>query len=241
MRRQRPAALAAPVLIARALTARALAAVLLTPLLLAGCGGSAAPPPFAPGVGGSSGSGNGASPGPSASGLPDPVIAAAPLTRPPFGANVQVRYRAAEAHEPALAAALTADGDFELAYLYAQYTGGRDGRWTVYASPKAVSTFRADLARPSVTRHSFRGRVRYFAIRAYPDPATHGAVDVTGCFDDAGAVTTSVRTGQPDGPAVPANQHYFRYTDIVARRGGHWVVIGNYPALYYPQAKECKP
>ena len=145
------------------------------------------------------------------------------------------------AHEPALAAAMTADGDFELAYLYAQYTGGRDDRWTVYASPKAVRTFRADLAQPSVTRHSFRGRVRYFAIRAYPDPATHGAVDVTGCFDDAGAVTTSLRTGQPDGPAVPANQHYFRYTDIVARRGGRWVVIGNYPALYYPQAKECKP
>ncbi len=56
---------------------------------------------------------------------------------------------------------------------------------------------------PSVaTRHSFRGRVRYFAIRAYPDPAAHGAVGVTGCcFDDAGAVTTSLRTGQPDGPA----------------------------------------
>ena len=225
MRRQRPAALAVPVLAA----------------LLAGCGGSAAPPPFTPGVGGSPGPGDGASPGPSASGLPGPVTGAAPLTRPPFGANVQVSYREAEAREPALAAVLTADGYFELAYLYAQYTGGRDGRWTVYASPRAVSRFRGDLARPSVTRHSFRGRVRYFAIRAYPDPATHGAVDVSGCFDDAGAVTTSLRTGQPDGPAVPANQHYFRYTDIVARRGGHWVVIGNYPALYYPQAKECKP
>jgi hypothetical protein len=42
-------------------------------------------------------------------------------------------------------------------------------------------------------------------------------------------------------PAGPANQRYFRYTDIVARRGGRWVVIGNYPALCYPQAKECKP
>jgi hypothetical protein len=85
---------------------------------------------------------------------------------------------------------------------------------------------------PVATRHSFRGRVRYFAIRAYPDPATHGAVGVTGCcFDDAGAVTTSLRTGQPDGPAGPANQRYFRCADIVARRGGRWVVIGNYPAL----------
>jgi hypothetical protein len=231
MRRQRQGGLAAPVLAGPALAA----------LLLAGCGGSAAPPPFTPGVGGSSGSGDGASPGPAASGPPGPVIDAGPLTRPPFGANVQVSYRAAEAHKPVLAAAMTADGDFELAYLYAQYTGGRDDRWTVYASPKAARTFRGDLAQPSVTGHSFRGRVRYFAVRAYPDPATHGAVDVTGCFDDAGAVTTSLRTGQPDGPAVPANQHYFRYTDIVARRGGHWVVIGNYPALYYPQAKECKP
>lgn len=230
MRRQRPTPAAAVP-----------AALMLAPLLLAGCGGSAAPPPFTPGVGGSSGPGGSASPGPSATGGPDPVTEAGPLTKPPFGGNVQVRYRASAADRPALAAALTADGDFELAYLYAQYTGGRDDRWTVYASPKAVSTFRADLAQPSVTRHSFRGRVRYFAIRAYPDPATHGAVDVTGCFDDSGAVTTSLRTGQPDGAAVPANQHYFRYTDIVARRGGRWVVIGNYPALYYPQAKECKP
>ena len=235
MRRQQPAAPAAPVLTAPVLTALALAA-----LLLAGCGGSTAPPPFTPGVGGSAGSG-GASPALSTPGRPDPVTEGGPLTKPPFGGNVQVSYRASAAGKPAQAAALTADGEFELAYRYAQYTGGRDDRWTVYASPKAVSTFRADLVQPSVTRHSFRGRVRYFAIRAYPDPATHGAVDVTGCFDDAGAVTTSLRTGQPDGPAVPANQHYFRYTDIVARRGGRWVVIGNYPALYYPQAKECKP
>jgi hypothetical protein len=225
MRRQQPAGLTAAVLAA---------------LFLAGCGGSAAPPPFTPGGGGPSGSGA-ASPAPSAAGAPGPVTAAGPLTRPPFGDNAQVSYRASAAGKPAQAAAMTADGDFELAYLYAQYTGGRDDRWTVYASPRAANAFRADLARPSVTRHSFRGRVRYFAIRAYPDPATPGAVDVTGCFDDAGAVTTSLGTGKPDGAAVPANQHYFRYTDIVARRGGHWVVIGNYPALYYPQAKECKP
>ena len=42
-------------------------------------------------------------------------------------------------------------------------------------------------------------------------------------------VATSQRTWQPDGPAGPADQHYFRCTDIVARRGGRWVVIGNYP------------
>jgi len=46
---------------------------------------------------------------------------------------------------------------------------------------------------------------------------------------------------QPDGPAGPANQPYFRRTDIFARCGGGWVVIGNYPALCYPRAKECKP
>jgi hypothetical protein len=81
-----------------------------------------------------------------------------------------------------------------------------------------------------VTRHSFRGRgPLFFAIRASPDPATHGVV------------TTGLRTGQPDGPAGPANQHYFRCTDIVARRGGRWVIIGNYPARCYPQAKERKP
>jgi hypothetical protein len=85
------------------------------------------------------------------------------------------------------------------------------------------------LALAALTRHSFRGRVRYFAIRAYPDPATHGAV------------TISLRTGEPYGPAGPANQHYFRCTDIVARRGVCWVIIGNYPARCYPQAKERKP
>jgi len=60
-----------------------------------------------------------------------------------------------------VAAATTADGDAGLARRYARHTGGRKDRWTVCASPTAVSTFRADLARSSVTRHSFRGRVRY--------------------------------------------------------------------------------
>jgi len=32
-----------------------------------------------------------------------------------------------------------------------------------------------------------------------------------------------------------------RTTDIVARRGGRWVIIGNYPALCYPQATGRTP
>ena len=44
------------------------------------------------------------------------------------------------------AAAMTADGDFEMACLQAQYTGGRDNRRTVDASAAAVSTFPATLA-----------------------------------------------------------------------------------------------
>jgi hypothetical protein len=207
---------------------------------LAACGGSAGPAPvFTPG--GGSGSTGPATSAPATSSSAAPVTSAGPLAMPPFGSNVTIGYSHRERRGGPRAAALTADGDFELAYLYAQYTGGRDTRWTAYASRQAAAQFRSALNKPSVTQQSFRGAVRYFAIRAFPDSDTRGAFDVTGCFDDAGATSTDLQTGQALPDTAPPNSHYFRYTDIVARRGGRWVVVGNGTALYYPQAKECKP
>jgi hypothetical protein len=102
--------------------------------------------------------------------------------------------------------------------------------------------FAADLAKPGVTTESFRGILSYTHMRAFPDPGHKGAIDVSACFDNARAANTSIRTGKVIPDRTPADDHCFRYTDILAKGGtGNWRVIGNYAAVYYPQARECKP
>lgn len=171
-----------------------------------------------------------------------PPPAQGALARPPFGRNVHVEMSGWLPASPRQAHAVIADKNFELAYLYSEYTGGNDKRWTGYAGRRVRPAFAADLAKPDVTTESFRGTVSYSHLRAFADPSHHGAVDVSGCYDDARAADTSITTGKVIPDRTPANDHYFRYTDILARGGtGSWRVIGNYPAVYYPQARECKP
>ena len=38
------------------------------------------------------------------------------------------------------------------------------------------------------------------------------------------------------------NDNYYRFTDQLAQSPtGQWQVVSNYPIVYYPRAKECKP
>ena len=202
---------------------------------VAACGSAAKPATFHPA-------------GPSAAASAPPPGQAPPgsgrgsLARPPFGRNVHVHMTRWMPGRARQAAAVIADKNFELAYLYSEYTGGRDTRWTGYASRRMLRAFAADLAKPAVTTESFRGTVSYTHMRAFADPLHKGAIDVSACFDNARAENTSISTGKVIPDRTPADDHYFRYTDILARnRTGNWLVTGNYAAVYYPQARECKP
>jgi len=140
------------------------------------------------------------------------------------------------------AQAVLVDKNYELAYLYAEYTSGQDSSWANYVSPTMQTEVQVALAQPGVTTESFTGTIRIFDMSVVADPTVPGRLDVSGCFDNAQSVNTSKKTGQVIPDTGSPDQHYYRYTDQLAKdTGGQWQVTSDLPAIYYPRAKECKP
>lgn len=170
-----------------------------------------------------------------------PASGADGLTWPPFGSDVHIvmpSWLPGTARENQ--AVITAK-DFLLAFLYADYKGGRDQRWTSYVSGGGVrDALKSTLAAPGITTQSFRGTIRFSHMRAFPDPVNKGSVDVSECFDNSHSENTSLATGKVVPDRTPADQHYYLNTDVLARQGG-WHVVSVYPVTYYPRAKECGP
>ena len=74
------------------------------------------------------------------------------------------------------------------------------------------------------------------------DPMVKADVDVSACFDNARAVNTDLTTGKVLPGQSVSSKNYYRFTDQLARTpSGQWQVVSNYPLVYYPRAKECKP
>lgn len=164
------------------------------------------------------------------------------LTWPPFGPRVHVIMPGWLPSKPSEAPAVVADKNFLLALLYAEYRGDRDHRWRAYVGATLRPALSAQLAQPDVRTQSFVGTIRFSHLSAFPDPAHKGAVDVAQCFDNSHSTNTSIRTGRPVPDNAPADQHYYRTTNVLARSSnGAWQVIAMYPAIYYPRAPECKP
>ena len=163
------------------------------------------------------------------------------LTWPPFGPDVHIVLpgglpRARSQNR----AAITAE-DFLLAYLYAEYRGNQDDRWSNYVWGPVRSALESNLAVPSVTTESFNGTIIFSHLSVFPDPTEPGSVDVAECFDNARSANTSLTTGKVVPDHAPANQHYYLNTDVLAPRNGQWRVISVDPVIYYPQARECRP
>jgi hypothetical protein len=167
--------------------------------------------------------------------------AAGLLAWPPFGGNVRIFMPGWLPADPGQASAVVAAKNFLLAFLYAEYRGNQDDRWTRYVSGEVLGALKANLSEPSVTTESFTGTISFSHLRAYPDPTTAGAIDVSECFDNSGSRNTSLATGKIIPDRIPANQHYYRNTDVMARKNGQWNVVSVYPVVYYPQAQECRP
>ena len=163
------------------------------------------------------------------------------LAWPPFGPGVHIVLpgRLPGAHSQTRA--VIAAEDFLLAYLYAEYRGNQDDRWSTYVWGPVRSALESNLAVPSVTTESFTGTIIFSHLSAFPDPTEPGAIDVSECFDNARSANTSLTTGKIVPDHAPANQHYYLNTDVLALRNGQWRVISVPPVIYYPQARECKP
>jgi hypothetical protein len=210
--------------------------VIMGGLLVAGCG-TAAPATFRPAGAGA------AAPGATPRGHPASPAhrSAGTLNWPPFGGDVHIVMPGWLPADPGEVPAVLAAKNFLLAFLYAEYRGNQDDRWTGYVSGEVLGALKANLSEPSVTTESFTGTIMFSHMRAYPDPTTAGAVDVSECFDNSRSRNTSLATGKTVADRVPASQHYYMNTDVMAKANGRWTVISVYPVVYYPQAHECKP
>ena len=164
------------------------------------------------------------------------------VVMPPFGKNARIVMTGYLPKDAEMAKAVVADKDYELAFLYAEYTGGKSQDWTSYVNHTMELQVRAVLAKPDVTTESFKGTIRIFDMKVIRDPTVPGDLDVSACFDNARAVNTSLSTGAVLPGQSPSNDNYYRFTDQLAQSPtGQWQVISNYPLVYYPRAKECKP
>ena len=163
------------------------------------------------------------------------------LAWPPFGSNVHIFMPGWLPADRGEAPAVVAAKNFLLAFLYAEYRGNQDDRWTRYVSGDVLGALKANLSEPSVTTESFTGTISFSHMRAYPDPTTTGAIDVSECFDNSGSHNTSLATGKIIPDRIPVDQHYYRNTDVMARKNGQWNVVSVYPVVYYPRAPECRP
>jgi hypothetical protein len=215
-------------------TTAAPARLLWSALIYLGLTACSSPPPPAFNPGGPA-SAAPATPVATSSG-PDSVV------MPPFGKNAHVIMTDWMPEDARMAKAVLADKDYELAFLYAEYTGGKSQDWTAYVNHTMELQVRALLAKPEVTGESFKGTIRIFKMRVIRDPAVPGDLDVSACFDNARAVNTSLSTGAVLPGQSPSNDNYYRFTDQLTQSPtGQWQVVGNYPLAYYPRAKECKP
>jgi hypothetical protein len=160
---------------------------------------------------------------------------------PPFGKNVSIQMTSWIPGDADQARAVTADKNYELAFLYAEYKGGQDQQWAKYATPVMQREIMSVLTGQDVTTESFTGTIRYFKMSVIPDPTVAGRLDVSSCFDNAKSSNTSLKTGAVLPDTGNANQHYVRITDQLAKSAsGEWQVAASLSPVYYPQAKECK-
>lgn len=202
-------------------------------LAVAACSGGSAGT-FTPEGGGASAAGSGQAS--SAAGSP------AGYVMPPFGSNVHIEMTSWLPGNAAEAAAVNTDKSYELAYLYAEYRGGQDGRWVNYVSPAMRAAVQQSLQATDVTTESFVGTVKYFDMSVIPDPVVKGDLDVSACFDNAGSSNTTLTTGAVIQDTASPDTHYERISDELRKdSAGQWQVVSSLPAVYYPEASQCKP
>lgn len=161
---------------------------------------------------------------------------------PPFGKNVHIEMTSWLPTDTDQARAVNTDKNYELAFLYAEYKGGQDQSWENYVSPVMKTGVQQSLQATDVTTESFTGTIKYFDMSVIPDPLVKGDLDVSACFDNAGSSNTDLTTGKVIPDTSSPNSHYARISDELRKNStGQWQVVSSLPAVYYPQAKQCKP
>ncbi len=163
------------------------------------------------------------------------------LARFPFPPDVHFEFASPLPSDPVRAAVVIADEDFQLAYYYGIYSQGKDHRYRAYiADATMLASVEETLVGEAAAHEGFTGTIRFFDAFVRPAPWA-GEQTVASCVDTSRLLDTDIRTGTVK-PARPgtAGRSVFLESDILAKRGGHWRVVGA-DVTYYPhgQAKEC--
>jgi hypothetical protein len=205
--------------------AAALAAVALA--CLTACGTAASPQTFRP-AGGDPAAGQG---GPG------------PVAHFPFPADVHFDFATPLPPDPAQAAAVVADQNFQLAYYYGIYSQGRDRRYSAYIGDRLeLATVQETIAQEVAVHEGFTGTIVFYDTTVQ-SAAWKGRLTVSSCVDNSRLLDTDIRTGQlRRGHAAPDRSHFLESDILASRAGGDWRVVGT-GVTYYPhgQAKECAP
>ena len=82
------------------------------------------------------------------------------VVMPPFGQNAHIVMTGWLPKDAEMARAVVADKDYELAFLYAEYTGGKSRDWAAYVNRTMELQVRGVLAKPDVTTNRSRARSR---------------------------------------------------------------------------------
>lgn len=205
-------------------------------VLAGGCGSSAPAPTFHP-----SSSGQPSTPAAS----PDTPASADVdgLAMPPFGSSAHIDMTTWLPSNPSEKAAVKAVKNFLLAFLYADYTGGKDHRWSQYIADSTVRRGLTEtLASQSVTTESFQGTMRIWHMSAAYVPGPRGSVNVTECIDSSQVLNTSLSTGKvlPRRLQSTKDENLYSNTDELLKVGSQWRIYSIPPVIYYPRALECK-
>jgi hypothetical protein len=216
---------------ARTLTGAGLLAA--AALAVTACSSAGTTATFTPAGGGLSATGGPAS---------DAAAGSGGYVMPPFGTNVHIDMTSWLPANTAQAQAVNTDKDYELAFLYAEYKGGQDQTWVNYVSPVMQTAVQQSLQATDVTTESFVGTIKYFDMSVIPDPLVKGDLDVATCFDNAGSSNTDLTSGKVIPDTSAPDSHYVRIADELRKdSAGQWQVVSSLPAIYYPQAAQCKP
>ena len=168
--------------------------------------------------------------------------AAGSVTMPAFGKDVHIDLTTWAPSSAGQAQAVLTDKNYELAFLYAEYTGGQDTAWTSYVSSTMQTEAQSTLSQADVTSESFIGTIRIFDMTAVTDPTVPADLDVSACFDNADSANTSRSTGAVITDTASPDSHYVRISDELRKNSaGQWQVYSSLPAVYYPEAAQCKP
>jgi hypothetical protein len=197
--------------------------------------------PGSPGSAGSFQPGGGAS---AAAASPTAASTTSGVVHFPFPADVHIEFQTPLPADQQQAAAVVADDDYELAYLYAIYSDAKNMSVLKYVDRLVPATYTATVvAVDNQKSTAFTGTERIYDTTARPTAGEPAELTVSSCVNSVALQSTNRSTGQiVPGQSTSPEQNVWLESDTLFPVGGAWKIIST-SHVYYPHgaAKGCYP